>query len=286
MINETQYNTVHAGVGALLYQSEFDYLKLVGELEALIRDGYGALNTATNPAVVNLPEWDETDISFLVQEYSGFTNESIHMFHDADIRLEWTGVKTEIARNLSEEMGVLTGIPHLELMRRGYREDLGVETVGIELSASTTSFLARLRHIFRSNDNAYLCGGLLAFEATATYEFKGVAAILRSLKQRQGGEITADSLTGRYIAGHVAEDDEGGNYEDEHYWGMRDAIGRYITAENYGPFVQGFIAVCTALNVWWEQLSIEVYSRKVFLLAERERQPTANQRGPALAKVA
>jgi hypothetical protein len=203
-------------------------------------------------------------LKFLVKEYSGFSNESIHMFHDAAIRLRWDGVKTEIARNVAEEMGALTdGIPHLELMRRGYREELGVETDGVEYSACTRGFLERMRAPFRNSNSAFVCGALLAFEATATFEFKGVEKILRTLKARQGGQIENTSLTGIYIQGHVADANPGENPEDDHYAGMREAIGRYITAENASDLVRGFVSVCTALNAWWEQLAIEVYVNRL-----------------------
>lgn len=284
MINEACYNAVFQDTTRLLKQPDFDYLAVVNRLEGLVNEGFGSLNTATNPAVINLPHWDEADLKFLVQEYSAFSNESIHMFHDATMRLEWDDVKREIARNLAEEMGELTnGIPHLELMRRGYREELGVETDDIECSLCTASFLERMRNIFRSDDNSFLGGALLAFEATATPEFKGVEAILRSLKARQGGEITPDSLTGRYISGHVADPLTPENHEDDHYRGMRDAIGQYIKHENAGRFIQGFVAVCTALNLWWEQLCIEVYSHKIFQLVEPGRRRSVISGNPTFS---
>lgn len=264
MINESQYTKVDSEVQALLEQPNKQYATLVQKLEALISDVYGSLKTDTNPVIINLPNWDAEDLKFLVQEYSGFSNESIHMFHDATIRLQWDGVKVEVARNVAEEMGALTnGIPHLELMRRGYREDLGVETDGVDYSACTRGFLQRMRGFFRNNNNAFVCGALLAFEATATYEFKGVEKILKTLKARQGGHIEKDSLTGIYIQGHVADTAPGGNPEDDHYAGMRTAIGKYITPENASDLIRGFVAVCTALNSWWEQLAVEVYVHRM-----------------------
>jgi len=266
MIRESQYLHVEQAVKAIM-SSTLRYEDLAYELEKLIGDKYGALNTDTNPAITNLEHWQEDDIKFLVKEYSGFSNDSIHLFHDAMIRLEWSGVKEEVERNLSEEMGVLTnGVPHLELMRRGYKQELGVETEGVEYSSCTETLLNRMRRIFRNSNNAYLCGALLALEATATFEFKGVEKILRALKYRtDGGEIAADSLTGEYILGHVSDAPAGENPEDDHYAGMRAAIGSYITPDKNIDLIKGFVSVCTALNAWWENISIEVYSRKLNL---------------------
>lgn len=264
MISEANYPKVDSELHGLLQMSDKSYSTVVPKLEALISNVYGALNTETNPVVANLQHWDVDDLKFLVKEYSGFSNESIHMFHDASIRLQWDGVKAEVARNVAEEMGALTnGIPHLELMRRGYREDLGVETDGVEYSACTLGFLKKMRRFFQYSNNAFVCGALLAFEATATFEFKGVEKILRTLKARLGGTIENSSLTGIYILGHVADMNASTNPEDYHYAGMRAAIGRYITAENASDLIRGFAAVCTALNAWWEQLAIEVYAHGV-----------------------
>jgi hypothetical protein len=264
MISEAQYAKVDSAIQVLLQMPNKSYNTLVPKLEALVSDVYGALKTDTNPVITNLPNWDIEDLKFLVKEYSGFSNESIHMFHDASIRLRWDGVKTEIARNVAEEMGVLTdGIPHLELMRRGYREELGVETDNVEYSACTHGFLKRMRAPFRNSNPAFVCGALLAFEATATYEFKGVERILRTLKERQGGQIENNSVTGQYILGHVADVHASENPEDDHYAGMRTAIGKYITPENASDLIRGFVTVCTALNSWWEQLAIEVYVNRL-----------------------
>ncbi len=266
MIREAQYLQVEEAVKNIM-GANLKYEDLARELEKLIGDKYGSLSTDTNPAITNLAHWQEDDIRFLVKEYSGFSNDSIHLFHDALIRLEWDGVKEEVKRNLSEEMGALTNdVPHLELMRRGYKYELGVETEGVEYSQCTEALLTRMRRIFRNSNNAYLCGALLALEATATFEFKGVEKILRALKHKMdGGEIAANSVTGQYILGHVSDSPEGENPEDDHYAGMRSAIGSYISAEKNNDLVRGFVSVCTALNSWWENISIEVYSRKLDL---------------------
>lgn len=265
MINESQYLKVKAVISDLIKNENKDYKDFVRQLEATIGDVYGSLRTDSNPVVTNLENWDINDLKFLVKEYSGFSYESIHMFHDATIRLEWDGVKTEIARNVAEEMGALTdGVPHLELMRRGYKQELGVETEGVEYSACTLGFLKTMKNIFRSTNNAFTCGALLAFEATATFEFKGVEKILRTLKKLQdNGAIAADSITGKYILGHVSDGAPGENPEDDHYDGMRQAIGSYVNPTNAKDVILGFVSVCTALNSWWEQLSIEVYANKI-----------------------
>ncbi|WP_020190434.1 DUF3865 domain-containing protein [Pseudomonas putida] len=268
MIKATPYLNVETSVISIL-EKESPYCELAKDLERLISEQYSSLHVWRNPVVTNLECMGVSDIEFILQEYSGFSNDSIHLFHDSLIRLQWSEVKAEVERNLSEEMGILTnGIPHLELMRVGYKQDLGVETENIAYTQCTEMLLSKMRKIFRTSDNAYLCGALLALEATATDEFKGVEIILRTLKRKiDGGVIPSDSLTGEYILGHVSESPDGSNPEDDHYAGMRDSIGKYINKDNSASFVRGFVATCTALNTWWESIAIQVFSRRLDRLA-------------------
>lgn len=264
LYNLTHYMLTEKEIGMLLEQKEFNFMKCEKELEKLISHTLPALNTATNPVVLNLSDLKEADLKFFIQEYSGFSNETIHMFLDAKIRLTWDGVKTEIDRNVSEEMGILThNIPHLELMRRGYRTELGIETDNITYTATTNAFVKEMRSLFQKSNDAFTCGALLAFEATATFEFKAIEKVLRAIKAKQGGVIEPTSITGQYIAAHVNDAGTGLNPEDDHYAGMRSAIAKYITLDNAKDFILGFVSVCKSLNTWWEKITVEIYEHRL-----------------------
>jgi hypothetical protein len=262
--NLTHYTLTEKEISTLLEQKEFDFMKCEQELERLINHSLPALNTKTNPVILNLSNLEEADLKFFIQEYSGFSNETIHMFLDAKIRLTWDGVKTEIDRNVSEEMGVLTkNIPHLELMRQGYRTELGIETDNISYTATTNAFVKKMRSLFQKSNNAFTCGALLAFEATATCEFKAIEKILRTIKAKQNGIIEPTSITGQYIAAHVNDEGPGSSPEDDHYAGMRSAIAKYITRDNANDFIIGFVSVCNSLSTWWEKITVEIYENRL-----------------------
>jgi len=86
---------------------------------------------------------------------------------------------------------------------------------------------------------------------------------LRKRKNLIGGELEKGSLTDLYIAGHVDHEDQGDHPEDSHYAGLEEAIGFYITPRNTHRFIQGFLDVCVNMNMWWEQLTAEIYYRKL-----------------------
>lgn len=221
---------------------------------------FPALTQAGNPVVEHLEQWSSDELMFLIEEYSCFSNAAVHMLLDARIRNHWPDLTTEIIRNIDEELGSeCGGIPHLELMRHGYRMELGIETDDIEPSAVTADFIRRLTRVFRDGDNAFLAGALLAFEATAVDEFRSVDKILRRFKTLNGGVIAAQSLTGRYIAGHVCLDaeDTSSDPEMDHYLGMLDAVGRGVAPDELDALMRGFLAVCTEMSRWWQVLVIE-----------------------------
>ena len=241
-----------------------NYKECVNELLDILADYFPALQHNSSPILANMPFWEAEDLAFLIVEYSGWTNETIHMFLDSRIRMHWERVRNEIERNVGEEMGALTcGIPHLEMMRQGHRRDLAIETDNVDHSGVTKYFVRRMRNIFKHEDNAYGCGALLAFEATATDEFKIVDRFLRKRKNLIGGELEKGSLTDLYIAGHVDHEGQSDHPEDSHYAGLEEAIGFYITPRNIHRFIQGFLDVCMNMNMWWEQLTAEIYYRKL-----------------------
>jgi hypothetical protein len=259
------YGEIDQSISAMLAADSADYVTCVRALERAVKVQFPALNAKTNPILLSLPGWSAAELAFVICEYSVFTNAAIHMFLDARIRNHWEALGKEIVRNVEEEMGALTrNVPHLELMRFGHRHDLGIETDSHEPSAVTKGFVERMNRAFRSDDNAYLAGCLLAFEATAVEEFRMVDKFLHAYKKRIGGELREGSLTDVYIRGHVTHDDN--DPEADHYAGMRNAIGEYVDARNQKRFIRGFYAVATNLNVWWEQLAIEAHHR---MLEER-----------------
>lgn len=234
------------------------YHDCVMALLGAMRKYFPALTVESNPVLQQVPRWSVDELALIIQEYSGFSNAAIHMFLEARIRNHWPAVTQEIIRNMDEEMGVLTrNVPHLELMRYGYRGELGIETDDLSYSALTTDMIGRMNALFCTSDNAFLAGCLLAFEGTAVDEFRIVEQMLRHHQKLRGREIAAESLTGTYIAGHVTPGtpDPASDPEMDHYRGMMEAIGGYVDRENMSRIMRGFFSICLELNQWWEQIT-------------------------------
>lgn len=217
---------------------------------------FTTLNPEDNAVVRSMMDWDHQQLAFVIVEYSGFSNEAIHMLLDAMIRNhDWPELRKEIEHNIAEEKGSETkNIPHLEMMRQGYRLDLGIETDQVTYSAVTRSFLDKMRGIFKHDDNAYSAGALLAFEGTAIAEFRILDKFVRRYKELLNDDLRKGSLTNLYIDGHK-------DFEIGHEEGLKNSIAPYINGENIHRFVRGYFAVCLAMAAWWEQLAVETYHR-------------------------
>jgi Domain of Unknown Function with PDB structure (DUF3865) len=271
-LRPTDYASLATTIESVMDSMGGDYSGCVAALLRALPQHFPPLMRARNPVISRLESWSQEQLRFIIQEYSGFSNAAIHMFLEARIRNHWQALSREIVRNMDEEMGVLTrGIPHLELMRHGYREELGIETEGLRYSAVTSDFIHRMTRLFCSGDNTYLAGVLLAFEGTAVEEFRIVETMLRRYKALAGGSINADSMTGLYIAGHVAPDGADQDPEMDHCEGMIDAVGASLVNRSLRPLVQGFLAVCLELSRWWEYVGFEALQETIrdHLVCER-----------------
>lgn len=224
-------------------------------LKGLIQSDFKALMPESNPISANLNDTNKTQLAFVIREYAVFSQEAIHLLLDAMIRNhDWTKLYEEIQENIDEEKGKDTrGIPHLEMMRQGYAQDLGIDTEDVVYSECTQAFLKKMRKIFNNNDNAFSAGALLALEGTAIFEFHILDKIVKTYDKRfASGKVTTtqSTLTNLYIDGHK-------DFEIGHEAHLREAIRPYINADNIHKLVRGYLSVCMTMNTWWEQLALE-----------------------------
>lgn len=224
-----------------------DYELMVSELRKFIRNTN--LTPESNDIVLMLKDLNSKDLKVVINEYAQFSNEAIHMLLDARIRnYDWENLKNEIDRNIEEEKGSETKmIPHLEIMRRGYRAELGIETDDSAVSKTTELFLSKMRRIFKHDDNAFSAGALLAFEGTAIPEFYILDEIVKEYTVKSGIEFKKGP-TKSYIDGHKF-------FEIGHEDGLKNEIKEYITSENNESFVKGYVAVVLAMAQWWESMA-------------------------------
>ncbi len=243
-----------------------DYAGCVDLLTRASAELFPSLTVSGNPVVSRMEDWGADDLGFIIQEYSGFSNAALHMFLEARVRNRWPALGDEIVRNMDEEFGALTrGAPHLELMRYGYRDELGLETEGLSYDAVTAGLIGRLSSLFCTQNNVFLAGALLAFEATAVPEFRCMDFILRRRAQLIGRPIVEGSLTSQYIAGHVTSQAGDDDPEMCHFNGMIEAIGADAPASQGEPLARSFLAVCLELSRWWDQIAAEARLRPLRL---------------------
>ncbi|MGD1842968.1 MAG: DUF3865 domain-containing protein [Thermonemataceae bacterium] len=242
------------------------YAPCVEALKALVANEFKALSLATNPITAQVEQLSNGQLAFIIIEYAGFSQQAIHFLLDAMIRThDWPKLYEEIQENIEEEKGKETeGIPHLEMMRQGYKIDLGLDTdiEDVVYSAVTYAFLKKMRRIFNHNDNAFLAGALLALEGTAIQEFHILDKMVKTYDERKGnGLVNAPNitLTNLYIDGHK-------DFEIEHEAHLFEAVKPYIQEDNVHKMVRGYLNVAITMNVWWEQLYAESYRKNIYEL--------------------
>lgn len=236
------------------------------EVKTFVAKEFVALNRNGNKIIQKLGKADKNYLKFIIGNYAAFSQEAIHMLVDAMMRNhDWPLLFEEIQNNINEEKGSETkGIPHLEIMREGYRKDLGLE-VDIQYfkpSLITTRFLNSMKLIFNNDDNAFSAGALIAFESTAIEEFYIIDLIIKKYlsfsNEDDLGELP-ESLTKYYIDGHKL-------FEIGHENHLIEAIRPYITKENSSKMIRGYIATSLAMDTWWRQLFYEATFETSFLL--------------------
>jgi hypothetical protein len=220
----------------------------------MVKDDVKNLHSSTNWAVQRRFEMTTSQLKFLIEQYSVFSREAIHMLVDAMIRNhDWPELFKELQNNINEEKGEETkGIPHLEIMRRGYEKDLGILTDSVIPCLITQSFINKMNNIFNNNDNAYSAGALLAFEGVAIQEFHIVDKIVKQydVASKLLNVQHDDKLTNYYINGHK-------DFEIGHEEHLANSIRPYINQGNISKMIVGYLDVCFVMNLWWEQLMLE-----------------------------
>lgn len=238
-----------------------EYDPCLDALKRMISSDFKALTLESNPVTAFIQGYADAQLEFIIREYAGFSQEAIHFLVDALIRNhDWKQLYEEIQENIEEEKGKETrNIPHLEMMRQGYRQELGIETEDVEYSEVTQGFLKKMRKIFNNNDNAFSAGALVALEGTAIFEFHILSKIVREYAQRTRRDSLKESnvsLTALYIDGHK-------DFEIGHEAHLRNSIRPYIHQGNIHKMVRGYLNVCITMNTWWEQLAAESFRRLV-----------------------
>jgi hypothetical protein len=233
--------------------SKLPFREALDELKDLSADVFDQLEAETNVIREDADTIPPRALKFVIEQYSVFSREAIHMLLDAMLRnYDWPELYKEIQENINEEQGKFTkDVPHLEMMRRGYLHDLHIDTDNVSPCCATTTFIRKMKAIFNHNDNAYSAGALLAFEGHAIPEFHIIGAIIDSYNEQLEAGLKEDSLTKLYINGHK-------DFEIEHEAHLVKSIEPYINEKNMMKMCKGYLMVSLTMDTWWRQLSIEV----------------------------
>lgn len=230
-----------------------EFRELVDDIEVHVRK-HCVLEYKQHPLIKALDSLSSDEIKWVIQEYSQFSNESIHMLTDARVRVhEWKELCRAIDQNIEEEKGMETkGVPHLEIMRKGYEIAFKFDVNDYSACDTTKSFLLRLQKIFRTKsglfNNQYLSGALLAFESLSIPEFYVLDALVN--RYRHLNHITDNNayLTS-YIDGHKV-------FEVGHKDDLINAIEHYDFhyQAQQDEFSRGYTDICKNISQWWEDI--------------------------------
>ena len=264
-------------ISALLKQS-FSFDDALSLVKLFVSQNFEELHRNKNTILNNIENINKNSLEFIIVNYAAFSQDAIHMLLDAMLRShDWPLLFNELQENINEEKGSETkGIPHLEIMREGYRKDLGLEVdmQFVKASKVTKRFLDTMRDIFNNDDNAFSAGALLAFEGTAIEEFYIIDLIIKkyftAIKNNSDKDAQLpESLTKYYIDGHKL-------FEIGHEAHLIEAIKPYINKTNSQRMIRGYLACSLALNTWWNQLYVEAnFNSNYNLIQNFEQQQTS-----------
>jgi hypothetical protein len=206
------------------------------------------LSYENHPMLARLSGMTVSELRTVIENYSCLSNRAIQFLATALVySQEWPNLYREIERNIEEEKGINTGgVSHLAIMRKGYKEDLGIDTTRVKPLKCTKDFLESMNNIFLDSRLPFVAGAVLAFESAAVEEFKIIDSIVRQYLFLQGKRI--GGLTEAYINGHK-------DFEVEHSNGLRKAIMSHMSNHNDHSdriLVEwGFNSVCQDMSKWW-----------------------------------
>ena len=203
------------------------------------------VNLKNNPVVKHVEFLSSKSLKTVIVDYAVFVGEAIHMLLDGQIKVyAWGDLHKEIGHNIEEEQGLFTKrIPHLEMMRQGFREELHVEVDNRNASSPTAVFIKNLYKVFRTTDKPYVAGALLAFEGVAKNEFYVLEKVVNMFLQKQHKELNS-GLVQDYIVGHQ-------KFEISHEEDLKLAVKKYIDKENIHNFMRGYLSVVLLEHHWW-----------------------------------
>ncbi len=214
---------------------------------------FPSLTSNGHPVLKIKKQLTEDELKKIIQQYSVFSYEAIHMLLDAMIRCHtWPILCNELQENIEEEKGKFTrGVPHLEIMRQGYLQELRIDTTDVTPLNVTAEFISKMKKTFRGHNVPFLCGALMALEGTAIEEFCIMDQIVNDYCRKAKIPTSELILTKEYIEGHK-------DFEIGHESHLIESASSYVDENNYSDVKEGYTTVCFLISNWWNGLAMEV----------------------------
>jgi hypothetical protein len=189
------------------------------------------------------------------------------------VRLKkWKVVKTELERNIAEEMGTITrGSSHFEILRGALQNELLLDVSSAKATVETCEFLNSIRVGLNSENPSFVAGILYGLEASAIPELTIVAKLINAYSvsiavntpidfesnpftssNKQDRRLVNDKYTlNRFFAAHLLD------FEVGHKQRLAATFTtQLVSFRRIAYFEQGFEYLLQEMAIWWKALSI------------------------------
>ena len=226
---------------------------LFATLHRLMTSMSSALDPNRNPVTRSLPIQSSHRLRRVVEEYTHFSRDIVHLLRRARLSLSaWPLVAEELRRNIQEELGNSSGESHFQLLSRGLNEEFGISTRELTPRPYTKDFLHFCHLCMESRCVAYHAGSAYALEATAVSEIRALQTVANELSIRTNmRSLIPRGALASFLDLHISV------FEPEHQHQLQLAISAHISDHEHAEFQLGFTDTVSAMDCWWQQMAID-----------------------------
>jgi hypothetical protein len=246
-------------------------LDSLANLEASLQS-HSSMNEEQNPVLSHLRTEgaSETDLEFVLAQYSLLPARIVEFLSVGASRLQqWSSVKGELERNISEEMGSRTeGLSHYAILKRAVLRELGLNVTSVEPVVSTDRFLNSVKSGLLERPESFVAGMLYGLEASAVPELTVVAKLINEYARTLGLDEPIN-LSGLNARSNAEETPVGDKYSlnvffSSHLWdfevGHRKRLASTLIQDlpsspaDIQYLESGFEYVLAEMDKWWGSL--------------------------------
>lgn len=249
--------------------------KIFEKLEISLEQQHRSMSEESNPVLVRLKSNHLASSAAMVVlgQYSLLPATIVEFLQIGANRLHyWPEIKTELERNIGEELGSRTaGLSHYSILKDALVREVGVDVSDIRSLSCTNYFLTVIRRGLSERSPAFITGMLYALEDSAIPELGIVASVinmyadligqpnepinLSALREKKRSADTPRNASGPYtldvfFAAHMLD------FEVGHQKRLASALKEYINSPtDIQNFEDGFEFVLAEMDLWWDALA-------------------------------